>query len=136
MPAISVPASQVHDWLLHNIASALEYTAERTSSKENGPVSVSNHDVAMTDASTVSVKVSTSARGGNKAVIIPHSMRVLYFLHFMSWCSKYIKAIVNMGGAFLGVRKTIAALFLAEARDIVVARYISFLFKSTIQYLN
>jgi TBCC domain-containing protein 1 len=62
MPAVPVPASQVHDWLLENIASALEYIAERTSSKENGPVSAPDQDVAMTDASTVSVKVSTSAR--------------------------------------------------------------------------
>ena len=44
--------------------------------------------------------------GGEKAVIIPHSMGVLYFLHFMKWvetpaptgggggsdwCAKYIK---------------------------------------------
>lgn len=65
MPAVPVPASQVHDWLLQNIASALEYIAERTSSKENGPVSVSDQDVAMTDASTVPVKVSTSARGAS-----------------------------------------------------------------------
>ncbi|CAJ2671361.1 unnamed protein product [Trifolium pratense] len=65
MPAVPVPASQVHDWLLENIASALEYIAERTSSKENGPVSASDQDVAMTDASTVSVKVSTSARGAS-----------------------------------------------------------------------
>ncbi|KAK2417212.1 TBCC domain-containing protein [Trifolium repens] len=65
MPAVPVPASQVHDWLLENIASALEYIAERTSSKENGPVSAPDQDVAMTDASTVSVKVSTSARGAS-----------------------------------------------------------------------
>jgi TBCC domain-containing protein 1 len=65
MPAVPVPASQVHDWLLENIASALEYIAERTSSKENGPVSAPDQDVAMTDASTVSVKVPTSVRGAS-----------------------------------------------------------------------
>ncbi|CAI8614071.1 unnamed protein product [Vicia faba] len=65
MPAVPAPASQVHDWLLQNIASALERIAERTSSKENGPVSASDQDVAMTDASTASVKVSTSARGAS-----------------------------------------------------------------------
>jgi hypothetical protein len=83
-----------------------------------------------------------STNGGNKAVIIPHSMGVLYFLHFMKWveapapmgggggpdwCSKYIKAIVNIGGPFLGVPKAIAGLFSAEARDIAVARYIFFM---------
>ncbi|KAJ1396018.1 Tubulin binding cofactor C-like domain [Sesbania bispinosa] len=65
MPAVPVPASQVHDWLLQNIASALEYIAERTSSKENGPASASDQDVAMTDACTVSVKVVTSTRGAS-----------------------------------------------------------------------
>lgn len=65
MPAVPAPASQVHDWLLQNIASALGRIAERTSSKENGPVSASDQDVAMTDASTTSVKVSTSARGAS-----------------------------------------------------------------------
>jgi len=63
MPAVPVPASQVHDWLLQNIASALEYIAERTSSKENGPVSVSDQDVAMTDASTVPVIRSQQVLG-------------------------------------------------------------------------
>ncbi|XP_004493562.1 uncharacterized protein [Cicer arietinum] len=65
MPAVPVPASQVHDWLLQNIASAMEYIADRTPSKENGPVSSSDQDVAMTDACTATVKVSTSARGAS-----------------------------------------------------------------------
>ncbi|KAL9331666.1 hypothetical protein ACSQ67_001276 [Phaseolus vulgaris] len=65
MPAVPVPAAQVHDWLLQNIVATLEYISERTSSKENGPSSASDQDVAMTDASTVSVKVSTSTRGAS-----------------------------------------------------------------------
>ncbi|TKY62559.1 TBCC domain-containing protein 1 [Spatholobus suberectus] len=66
MPAVPVPAAQVHDWLLQNIAAALEYISERTSSKENGPASASDQDVAMTDACTASVnKVSTSTRGAS-----------------------------------------------------------------------
>ncbi|KHN26370.1 TBCC domain-containing protein 1 [Glycine soja] len=65
MPAVPVPAAQVHDWLLQNVAAALEYISERTSSKENGPASASDQDVAMTDASTVSVKVSTGTRGAS-----------------------------------------------------------------------
>ncbi|WVZ06480.1 hypothetical protein V8G54_019826 [Vigna mungo] len=65
MPAVPVPAAQVHDWLLQNIVATLEYISERTSSKENGPSSASDQDVAMTDASTVSVKVSTSNRGAS-----------------------------------------------------------------------
>ncbi|XP_061351830.1 uncharacterized protein LOC133296790, partial [Gastrolobium bilobum] len=63
MPAVPVPAAQVHDWLLQNITSALEHISERTSAKENGPSSATDQDVAMTDACTASVKVSTSTRG-------------------------------------------------------------------------
>ncbi|ESW34292.1 hypothetical protein PHAVU_001G140300 [Phaseolus vulgaris] len=66
MPAVPVPVAQVQDWLLQNIAAALEYISERTSSKENGPASPSDHDVAMTDACGASVnKVSTSTRGAS-----------------------------------------------------------------------
>ncbi|KAE9615852.1 putative C-CAP/cofactor C-like domain-containing protein [Lupinus albus] len=61
MPDVPVPAAQVHDWLLQNIASALEYISERTSSKESGPANASDQDVAMTDA--CAVKVTTGARG-------------------------------------------------------------------------
>ncbi|KAK7259492.1 hypothetical protein RIF29_25100 [Crotalaria pallida] len=63
MPAVPVPAAQVHDWLLQNIASSLEHIAERTSSKENGPASASDQDVAMADA--CAVKVSTGTRGAS-----------------------------------------------------------------------
>ncbi|XP_028777670.1 TBCC domain-containing protein 1-like [Neltuma alba] len=63
MPAVPVPAAQVHDWLLQNIASSLENISERASLKENGPGSVSDQDVAMVDAITVPVKASPSTRG-------------------------------------------------------------------------
>ncbi|XP_021893961.1 TBCC domain-containing protein 1-like [Carica papaya] len=63
MPAVPVPAAQVHDWLLQNIASALESISERMSAKENGPSSGSDQDVAMADACTSSNKASPSARG-------------------------------------------------------------------------
>ncbi|XWS43215.1 hypothetical protein CRYUN_Cryun16bG0083400 [Craigia yunnanensis] len=62
MPAIPVPAAQVHDWLLQNIASSLEHITEKISAKENGPPSGSDQDVAMADASPSSAKASTSAR--------------------------------------------------------------------------
>ncbi|XP_057982488.1 uncharacterized protein LOC131167679 isoform X2 [Malania oleifera] len=63
MPAVPVPAVQVHDWILQNITSALERISERVSAKENGPSSASDQDVAMADACTSSIKVSTSPRG-------------------------------------------------------------------------
>ncbi|GAV63931.1 TBCC domain-containing protein [Cephalotus follicularis] len=63
MPAVPVPAAQVHDWILENITVALEHLTERVTTKENGPPSASDQDVAMTDACTTSVKASISTRG-------------------------------------------------------------------------
>lgn len=85
--------------------------------------------------SNIELMVATS--GGKKVVVIPHSMGVLYFLHFMKWvetpppmgggggtdwCARHIKAIMNIGGPFLGVPKAVSGLFSIEARDIAVAR--------------
>ncbi|XP_044493153.1 TBCC domain-containing protein 1-like isoform X2 [Mangifera indica] len=63
MPAVPVPAAQVHDWISQNIDSALEHLTERASAKENGPANASDPDVAMADACTSSVKPSTVTRG-------------------------------------------------------------------------
>ncbi|XP_011020269.1 PREDICTED: TBCC domain-containing protein 1 isoform X3 [Populus euphratica] len=63
MPAVPAPATQVHDWISQNIASALEHITERISAKENGPANSSDSDVAMTDACTSSIKTPPSARG-------------------------------------------------------------------------
>ena len=63
MPAVPVPAAQVHEWILQNIAYTLENISERNSPKDNGPPNSSDQDVAMTDASTSSIKASPSARG-------------------------------------------------------------------------
>ncbi|KAG6415829.1 hypothetical protein SASPL_123248 [Salvia splendens] len=86
------------------------------------------------------IELMVSTNGGNKAVIIPHSMGVLYFLHFMKWveapapmgggggpdwCAKHIKAVMNIGGPLLGVPKAVSGLFSAEAKDIAVARAIA-----------
>ncbi|KAH7547097.1 hypothetical protein FEM48_Zijuj01G0270900 [Ziziphus jujuba var. spinosa] len=86
------------------------------------------------------IELMVTTNGGKKAVIIPHSMGVLYFLHFMKWveapapmgggggpdwCSKHIKAVMNIGGPFLGVPKAVSGLFSAEAKDIAVARAIA-----------
>ncbi|CAL5398532.1 unnamed protein product [Camellia sinensis] len=88
--------------------------------------------------SNIELMVATS--GGRKVVVIPHSMGVLYFLHFMKWveapapmgggggsgwCDKHIKAVMNIGGPFLGVPKAVSGLFSAEAKDIAVARAIA-----------
>ncbi|GFS43832.1 phospholipid:diacylglycerol acyltransferase [Actinidia rufa] len=88
--------------------------------------------------SNIELMVATS--GGRKVVVIPHSMGVLYFLHFMKWveapspmgggggsdwCAQHIKAVMNIGGPFLGVPKAVSGLFSAEAKDIAVARAIA-----------
>ncbi|KAH0928351.1 hypothetical protein HID58_014078 [Brassica napus] len=63
MPAVPVPASQALDWLLQNIASALESITEGISGKENGPSNTSDQDDAMSDACTAPNKVAPSGRG-------------------------------------------------------------------------
>ncbi|XP_060187103.1 phospholipid:diacylglycerol acyltransferase 1-like isoform X1 [Lycium barbarum] len=83
------------------------------------------------------IELMVASSGGKKAVIIPHSMGVLYFLHFMKWveapaplgggggsdwCAKHLKAVMNIGGPFLGVPKAVSGLFSAEAKDIAAAR--------------
>lgn len=64
MPAVPVPTSQVLDWILQNIASALEHIAERASLKEHGPSGGSDQDIAMVDASTSSVNKTSSVNRG------------------------------------------------------------------------
>ncbi|OVA06660.1 CARP motif [Macleaya cordata] len=63
MPAVPVPAAQVHDWILQNIVAALEHAAERVSSKENGPPNGTDQDIAMADACGSPLKGSSGARG-------------------------------------------------------------------------
>ncbi|GJZ38616.1 phospholipid:diacylglycerol acyltransferase 1 [Tanacetum coccineum] len=86
------------------------------------------------------IEMMVEINGGEKAVIIPHSMGVRYFLHFMKWveapapmgggggsdwCAKHIKAVMNIGGPLLGAPKALAGLFSAEAKDIAFARGIA-----------
>ncbi|KAG9132654.1 hypothetical protein Leryth_016700 [Lithospermum erythrorhizon] len=63
MPAVPVPAAQVHEWLLQNIASALEQITERASARENGPNSATDPDFAMADVAANSTKALTNVRG-------------------------------------------------------------------------
>ena len=85
------------------------------------------------------IELMVATNNGNKVVVIPHSMGVLYFLHFMKWveapepmgggggsdwCAKHIKSVMNIGGPFLGVPKSVAGLFSIEGRDIALARFL------------
>ncbi|KAL6341953.1 hypothetical protein AAG906_038198 [Vitis piasezkii] len=75
--------------------------------------------------------------GNKKVVVVPHSMGVIYFFHFLKWvespppmgggggtgwCAKHIKAIMNIGPAFLGVPKAVSNIFSAEAKDVAFVR--------------
>ncbi|KAJ9559476.1 hypothetical protein OSB04_004636 [Centaurea solstitialis] len=86
------------------------------------------------------IELMVEINDGQKAVIIPHSMGVLYFLHFMKWveapapmgggggpdwCAKHIKAVMNIGGPLLGAPKALSGLFSAEAKDVAFARGIA-----------
>ncbi|XP_077211239.1 uncharacterized protein LOC143846632 isoform X1 [Tasmannia lanceolata] len=65
MPAVPVPASQVHDWVVQNIVASLEHTTEKILAKENGSHSVSDLDVTMADASVSNLRgQSTSPLSG------------------------------------------------------------------------
>ncbi|KAL5707993.1 hypothetical protein ACHQM5_018835 [Ranunculus cassubicifolius] len=68
MPAVPVPAAQIHDWILQNIASSLENTAEKASSSLNA----ADQDVAMADACTTSFKGSSVniVEGVSKASVV------------------------------------------------------------------
>ncbi|XP_057956528.1 putative phospholipid:diacylglycerol acyltransferase 2 isoform X2 [Malania oleifera] len=75
--------------------------------------------------------------GHKKVVVVPHSMGVIYFLHFLKWvespppmgggggpgwCAKHIKAIMNIGPAFLGVPKAVSNILSTEGKDIAFIR--------------
>lgn len=75
--------------------------------------------------------------GYKKVVVVPHSMGVIYFLHFMKWvesappmgggggagwCAKHIKAVMNIGPTFLGVPKAVSNIFSAEGKDVAYVR--------------
>ncbi|CAI5459548.1 unnamed protein product [Closterium sp. Yama58-4] len=84
---------------------------------------------------TIEILVQTN--GGKKAVVVPHSMGVLYFLFFMKWVEApaplgggggprwvhdHIRAVFNIGGPLLGAPKAFTGLFSAEAKDVAAIR--------------
>jgi len=67
--------------------------------------------------------------GYKKVVVVPQSIGAIYFLHFLKWveapppmgggggpgwCNKYIKAILNINPAFLGVPRAFSDIFSTE----------------------
>ncbi|CAI6012214.1 unnamed protein product [Closterium sp. NIES-65] len=84
---------------------------------------------------TIEMLVKTNE--GKKAVVVPHSMGVLYFLFFMKWVEapaplgggggprwvhNHIRAVFNIGGPLLGAPKAFTGLFSAEAKDVAAIR--------------
>uniref|UniRef100_A0A7N0VA29 phospholipid:diacylglycerol acyltransferase n=1 Tax=Kalanchoe fedtschenkoi TaxID=63787 RepID=A0A7N0VA29_KALFE len=83
------------------------------------------------------IELLYQTNGYKKVVVVPHSMGVIYFLHFMKWveapppigggggpgwCAKHIKSVMNIGPAFLGVPKVVSNLFSAEGKDVAYVR--------------
>ncbi|KAL6204939.1 hypothetical protein ACLB2K_022205 [Fragaria x ananassa] len=83
------------------------------------------------------IELMYAINGNKKVIVVPHSMGSIYFLHFMkwvetpppmgggggpSWCATHIKAIVNIGPAFLGVPKAVSSIFSAEGKDVAYIR--------------
>lgn len=78
--------------------------------------------------------------GNKRVVVVPHSMGVLYFLHFLkwvempaplgggggpTWCAKHIKAVMNIAPAFLGVPKAVTNIISNEGKDFAAIRLAS-----------
>lgn len=103
MPAVPVPATQVHDWLLQNMASSLEHISERASAKENGPSVSSDQDVPMADACTSSAKASTSARGPS---FIEGVSKSSYVKHASELKGSSIKASFILRGCPFWIQKS------------------------------
>lgn len=59
MPAVPVPAAQVHDWIMEKIAASLENNAEKMTTRENGSLNPSDLDVTMTDACISQTRVQS-----------------------------------------------------------------------------
>ncbi|GFP95379.1 putative phospholipid:diacylglycerol acyltransferase 2 [Phtheirospermum japonicum] len=83
------------------------------------------------------IELMYMTNGNKKVVVVPHSMGVIYFLHFMKWveapppmgggggpdwCAKHIKSIMNIGPAFLGVPKAVSNVLSAESKDVAFIR--------------
>jgi phospholipid:diacylglycerol acyltransferase len=94
------------------------------------------------------IELMYATNGYKKVVVVPHSMGVIYFLHFMKWvespppmgggggpgwCATHIKAIMNIGPAFLGVPKAVSNIFSAEAKDVAYIRFV-FVFYSSCEF--
>ncbi|GMG98488.1 hypothetical protein Nepgr_000328 [Nepenthes gracilis] len=83
------------------------------------------------------IELMYETNGYKKVVVVPHSMGVIYFLHFLKWvespppfgggggpgwCAKHIKAVMNIGPTFLGVPKTVSNILSSEAKDVAFLR--------------
>ncbi|KAJ0657245.1 putative transferase [Helianthus annuus] len=83
------------------------------------------------------IELMYATNGNKKVVVLPHSMGVNFFIHFLKWveapppmgggggpgwCAKYIKSIMNIGPAFLGIPKAVSTMLSAEGREVAFIR--------------
>ncbi|GAB2274667.1 Putative phospholipid:diacylglycerol acyltransferase 2 [Dionaea muscipula] len=103
-------------------------------------LSFQNTEVRDSSLSRLKSKIELMymSNGYKKVVVVPHSMGVIYFLHFLKWvespigggggtgwCAKHIKAIMNIAPAFLGVPKTVSYMLSAEAKHVAFLRSVA-----------
>ncbi|KAE8727664.1 putative phospholipid:diacylglycerol acyltransferase 2 [Hibiscus syriacus] len=84
------------------------------------------------------IELMYRANGYKKVVVVPHSMGVTYFLHFLKWvetpppmgggggpdwCAKHINAIMNIGLPFLGAPKAVSNILCRGQRSCIHQSY-------------
>ena len=83
MPAIPVSTSQILDWILEKISTALEQISDKQYPKENGVlnINVSDSDVTMTDACTNKGQSSSRSQafveGVSKASVVRQASDIM-----------------------------------------------------------
>ncbi|XP_042472126.1 TBCC domain-containing protein 1-like [Zingiber officinale] len=86
MPAVPVPAAQVHEWVVQNIIASLDHNAEKVVTKENGMQNPADVDVYMTDACASHSKTQSS--GSPSGVAVPANSAYSINVTFVEGISK------------------------------------------------
>ncbi|KAK8515709.1 hypothetical protein V6N13_139321 [Hibiscus sabdariffa] len=130
----SAPGYFVWDVLIKNLAKIGYEGKNLHLAAYDWRLSFQNTEIRDHSLSRLKSKIELMYRGNGykKVVVVPHSMGVTYFLHFLKWvempppmgggggpgwCAKHIKAIVNISPAFLGVPKAVSNILSAEGKD-------------------
>ncbi|KAG6536168.1 hypothetical protein ZIOFF_001217 [Zingiber officinale] len=104
MPAVPVPAAQVHEWVVQNIIASLDHNAEKVVTKENGMQNPADVDVYMTDACASHSKTQSS--GSPSGVAVPANSAYSINVTFVEGISKasVVKQPCDMKGNSIKAR--------------------------------